>query len=342
MSAINRRRRSTAAATALVAALTAGGVLLLTACDPNGANGSDGTAGTAAPTATAQPGGAATGKPGASPAPTRTLNGTANSRLTISTGTNKVVMNGTVVDFGTVVRDLSWSPDGRKAAFIDGSGNLVVSNPDGTGKVTVARNPGGQTWSHPAWQVTGEDKVNHVEPHNNIFFAVAQGGETRLKGVSATAVNGVPEVLGLGTEPDVPPLPQTGNAWPNTGGDHGSAVYANASTGSVYIRDDYLRQQGGKIAEGSQPALAPNAEEVVFVRSVAGHDHIFTERLDGSQAKDLTPKATTDYTEPVWSPDGRTLAVRTPEGIATLPADGSKAPVLVSTYAGLPAYRAGS
>ncbi|GAA5005099.1 hypothetical protein [Kitasatospora paranensis] len=332
-----RNRRSTATAAALVAALTTGGMLLLTACNP------DGSADAAAPGSSAQPTATPTGKPSSAPAPSRTLNGTAGSRLTISTGTSKVVMNGTVVDFGTVVRDLAWSPNGRKAAFIDGTGSLVVSNADGSGKVTVAHNPGGQTWSHPAWQVTTTDNVNHVEPRNNLFFAVAQAGETKLKSVAATAVNGTPAVLGLNAEAgdNVAAVPQSGNTWPNTGGDHGTAVYAHTPSGSVYIRDDYLRQQGGKVTEGSQPALSPNSEEVVFVRSVAGHDHVFVAQLDGSTPKDLTPQAATDYTEPAWSPDGRTLAVRTPEGIATLPADGSKAPVLVSTYPGLPAYRPG-
>ncbi|MFD0330721.1 hypothetical protein ACFQZC_27295 [Streptacidiphilus monticola] len=121
-------------------------------------------------------------------------------------------------------------------------------------------------------------------------------------------------------------------------------MYANTGDGDVYIRDDYLRQQGGAMTAGSQPAVpaapaqgSPAEGEVVFVRSVGGHDHLFLER--GTSATDLTPNAATDYTEPAVSPDGRTVAARTPDGIVTLTLDGSHTPVKVSDHLGLPAYR---
>ncbi|WP_248782576.1 hypothetical protein [Kitasatospora setae] len=38
-------------------------------------------------------------------------------------------MDGGTVDFGTVVRDLAWSPDGKHAAFVDGAGNLQTADP---------------------------------------------------------------------------------------------------------------------------------------------------------------------------------------------------------------------
>jgi Tol biopolymer transport system component len=138
-------------------------------------------------------------------------------------------------------------------------------------------------------------------------------------------------------------VPQTGNVWPDAAGTYGAAVYANPGTGQVYIRDDNLRQQGSALTAGSEPALAPTQDQdIVFVRSVGGHDHLFVEHStnSGPTYRDLTPDATTDYTEPAWSPDGRTIAARTPDGIVTLPADGSHAPVRVSGYKGLPAYRA--
>ncbi|WP_371498096.1 hypothetical protein OG871_18970 [Kitasatospora sp. NBC_00374] len=300
------------------------------------------TPGSAAPSPSA-PASPSTAAPSAAATPAAAVNGTAHSALTISDGTRYVLMNGTSVDFGTAVRDLSWSPNGAKAAFIDGSGDLVVANPDGSGRVVVARNPGGQTWSHPAWQVAAADSQYQLQGKNNLFFAVSKDGVSRLKTVPATAVNGTPADLPLGnlSDPDVAPLPTTGNTWPNGGGHNGAAVYANTRTGEVFIRDDYLRQQGSAIAKGSQPAISPDGDDVVFVRSVDGHDHIFELSDHGTTSKDLTPHATTDYTEPSWSPDGRTLAVRTPNGIATLPADGSAAPAQVSGHPGLPAYRGG-
>ncbi len=252
-------------------------------------------------------------------------------------------MNGTSVDFGTAVRDLAWSPNGAKAAFVDGYGDLVTTNPDGSGRVVAARHQGGQVFSHPTWQVAPADPQYRIPAKNNLVFTVGHGSAAQLERVPANGANATPTVLSLGnySGPDSVALPQTGNVWASGGGGNsvGRMVYANSTDGNVYIRDEYLRQQGGAITPGSEPALSPDGGEVVFVRSVAGHDHLFAAHLDGKAPTDLTPKATTDYTEPAWSPDGTTLAVRTPAGIATLPADGSAAPKHISDFAGLPAYR---
>jgi hypothetical protein len=349
-------RRGTTAAIALVSAVTATG--LLTACGPvkgtttTTAAATPSAAGSASGAPTTQPTGATSGGgttgggkggSGGSGVPI-SANGTAGTGLTISNGTSQVLMNGTSVDFGVIVRDLAWSPDGRKAAFVDGSGNLDVANPDGSGRITVAHDPGGQIWSHPAWQVTPADPQYQFAPRDNLFFVVSSGGNTRLMEVAADRPNGTPRALPLSAEAGagVAPLPQTGNIWVNGGGTHGEAVYANTGDGEVYIRDDYLRQQGGATTAGSEPALVDGGQGgIVFVRSVAGHDHVFLDRLDTQteQLIDLTPHATTDYTEPAVSPDGRTVAMRTPNGIAVVPINGSAAPRLISSATGLPAYR---
>ncbi|MEU8973401.1 hypothetical protein AB0D11_29775 [Streptomyces monashensis] len=267
--------------------------------------------------------------------------GSAHGTLTVSNGTAYVLIGGHRVNFGVPVRDLAWSPDGAHAAFIDGSGNLDIARPDGSGRVVVAKNPGNQNWSHPTWQVAAKDAQNGIPAKDNLIFAARDKGVSRLKYVSAKAVHGTPRALSLNGDPGPGgALPQTGNVWPDAAGHYGTSVYSNVDTGAVYIRDDYLRQQGGKLTKGAQPALSPNEEEVVFVRSVAGHDHVLVDDLmHGNRVKDLTPHATTDYTEPAWSPDGRTLAVRTPSGTVTLPADGSGRPARATSTVGLAAYR---
>ncbi|WP_405659751.1 TolB family protein [Streptomyces sp. NBC_00079] len=262
--------------------------------------------------------------------------------LTISNGTRHVVVNGKSIDFGTAVRDLAWNPSGSKAAFIDGHGNLVVSNPDGSHRLTVAANPGGQTWSHPTWQVTAADRANQIPAKNNLTFSAKIHGSTVLEGVKATSNHGRPARISLNGDGEHN-VPQTNNTWPNVGGSYGSSVYENTHTGEVYIRDDYLRQQGGALTKGSEPALSPDNEEVVFVRSVHGHDHLFVEDFGGSTnvIKDVTPHATTDCTEPTWSPNGKTIAFRAPSGTYTITkgAHGFGSPVKVSKHTGLPAYR---
>jgi Tol biopolymer transport system component len=339
------RRRSTAAAIALTAGLTAGAALLLSACGPGdpAAGGSTPTATGGSRDGTGDPTPTATARPVTSREP---LNGTARGGLTVSDGTRYVVMNGTRVDFGTLVRDLAWSPDGRKAAFVDGDGDLAVSDPDGSGRVVVAKNPGGQTWSHPTWALRKADPADGLTALDDLLFAVRAGGTTKLYGVPVSG--GAPTVLGLNSLPgrDTTQLPQTGNTWPSAGS-NGTSVYANSDTGQVYLRDDNIRQQGSALTAGSEPAISPaltgdGGEDIVFVRSVAGHDHLVREHStnSGPVYDDLTPHATTDYTEPAFSPDGRQIAARTPDGIVELPADGSGSPVRVSGTKGLPAFRA--
>ncbi|RKE20098.1 PD40 domain-containing protein [Streptomyces sp. TLI_171] len=331
MSAHTRLRRS--AAVALVSALTTGSALLLTACDPEGESTASAT--TAAPNATAPA--TSGGSASAGPAKGGSLNKTAGTGLTVSTGTGTVLMDGRSVDFGTVVRDLAWSPDGKHAAFVDGNGNLQTADPDGSHKTLIAKAPSGVTWSHPTWQVTSKD--DYDEGRNNLIFTADDHGTLRLLGVAAKA-GSTPAVLRLGSygDEDSKPVPQTANQWPSSTGAHGTIVYANQTEGQVYIRDDYLRQQGGPVTKGSQPA-ADDQGDLVFVRSVGGHDHIFARANDEArQERDLTPDATVDYTEPVISHNGQTVAFRGPDGVYTLPAKGGK-PEKVTDTVGLPAYR---
>ncbi|MFJ9843202.1 TolB family protein [Kitasatospora sp. NPDC101155] len=343
-----RNRFGSAAAIAL---MTTVGAVLLSACGPDnsdpGSTAAPSAPGTAAP-GTASPGG---GSHSGSPAPGgKEVNGTsAANHLVISTGTKTVAMNGTTVDFGTVVRDLAWSPDGKKVVFVNGDGDLMTANPDGSGKAPLAKAPSGETWSHPTWQHADKGPSDGAVPNetdrfNNIVFASSKGGTLRLESVPAKG--GTPQVLTPsssegGSDNGIPQPPQTGNTWPSAGGKHGEIAYANTPANEVYIYDDYIRPSTGEMAKGSQPALSPDGEHIVFVRSVNGHDHLFTRSTayDQKTEKDLTPSATTDYTEPAWSPDGKTLAARTPDGVSTLPADGSAAPTQISTIKGLPSYR---
>ncbi|RAG84107.1 hypothetical protein DN069_18905 [Streptacidiphilus pinicola] len=358
-----RARRTSLAAIAVVAAVTTSGLLTACGASPSPAAG-HGTpsaststpAGSGTPTPTQSPsggtggstgggsgsGGTSGGSSGGGSGAPVSFNGTGGTMLTISNGTSKVVMNGTVVDFGVVVRDLAWSADGRRAAFIDGDGNLDTANADGSGRVVLAHNPGGQTWSHPAWQDIRNDPGYSNKPVDRIFFVAGSGSGARL--MEVPAAGGTPALLGLGQMCCTGPgLPQSGNTWVNGGGTHGTTVYENTDNGEVYIRDDYLRQQGEALTNGSEPALNPADQDagIVFVRSVGGHDHVFVEHAGSGSVSyvDITPHATTDYTEPAVSPDGRTVAVRTPDGVAVLPIDGSAAPRQISSVAGLPAYR---
>jgi hypothetical protein len=272
----------------------------------------------------------------AAPAHTSIVNGTKGNGLTISNGGPYVVMNGTVVDFHTDVRDLAWNPAGTKAVFVDGNGNLETANANGTGRVVIARHGAGQVWSHPTWETSPSTPVGYY-PGNNIIFTSATRTASTLDEVPANSVNAkVWEVTDFGSA-----------NWANAGAYLTKSVEAKGAfvfqdSGKVYIEDVYLRPQATPVAVGSEPALSPSGDEVVFVRSVAGHEHVFEETLSGnrvSSVRDLTPNATTDFTEPAFSANGATIAFRAPNGTYTVPANGGHAPVRVSTYTGLAAFR---
>ena len=129
----------------------------------------------------------------------------------------------------------------------------------------------------------------------------------------------------------------------------------NGSSADVYVRDDYLRQQGGVvIKDASEPGFVlvggsaggQGTPEVVFVRQVGAYKHVFVEPIvtstggDAGAARDLTPHATTDCTEPAISPDGKTVAFSTPSGVVSVAADGSGNPAFVTHTPGFVAFRA--
>ena len=279
-----------------------------------------------------------------------TPNAPTRASLTVSDGGSKILMNGRTVDFGTDVHDHSWSADGKQVLFIDGNGNLTVANADGTGRTVIAENPGDQKWSHPTWEAVADDTWEGGLPARaNLFFASIANDAATLWEIAPDAHDGQPHPLELSTQPDAP-IPQTGDKWPSASGQDGAAVFENDhdSTSDLWIRDQNTRVQSGLwIKSAAEPDLVAyggsSCAAVVFVRSVGGHKHVFLNSLQpNAAARDLTPKATADCTEPALSPDGKTVAFSTPSGVETEPVDGGGPPTQVTSTPGFPAFRPGS
>ena len=361
MSAPARRRRSTAAAIALTAGITASAALrpvglrsrgrrrhrhrhrgpvqrprpdlaerehgtsASTGTSTGGSGSGKGSGGSAQPVTSARPA-----------AGTTPRNGTAHNGLTISDGTRYVVMNGTRVDFGTAVRDLSWSPDGSKAAFIDGDGDLVVSNPDGSGRVVVAKNPGGQNWSHPTWQVRPARQQHRLpggQQPDLLGPPAAPRGWSKLYGVPATAPPRQP----------LRPEPRVRRGRRGAAADRQRLAERGGKSRHVRLRQPDHRRRlhprrlpapAGRRADrqGSEPALSTG-------RRRPGHRLRPLGRRPRPPLPSSTPPTTarrtrtSPRTPPPTTPSrpGRPTAGPSPpaprSGVVTLPADGSHAPV---------------
>ncbi|HEV7515566.1 MAG TPA: protein kinase, partial [Thermoanaerobaculia bacterium] len=76
----------------------------------------------------------------------------------------------------------------------------------------------------------------------------------------------------------------------------------------------------------TSPSLSPDGSTVLYVRSVGGRSHIFSQPLyRGADARDLTADSPGDDTQPSFSPDGRQIAFRSERdrgGIFLMPAQG--------------------
>jgi hypothetical protein len=193
--------------------------------------------------------------------------------------------------------------------------------------------------------------------------ASGQGAAGPLFEVPADAHEAQPEKLGIGgvAGQGGGQSPTVGNTWPAVSGRFGGGVYEhdNGTDTEVYIRDDYLRQQSwAGIKDAAEPdyvlvggsATSQGTPEVVFVRRVGGHEHVFEQNIltgtgtggSAAAARDLTPNATADCTEPALSADGKTVAYSTPTGVFTISATGSGTPAQVTGTPGFPAFRSGS
>ncbi len=229
------------------------------------------------------------------------------------------------------------SPDGRQlvfGAFVDGSGQIVVSDPDGSHRHPVATegNNGGATWSpdgrHLAFQ---SDRAGSLD----VYKMAADGSDvrrvtawpssdwgpawspdgTRIAFASDRDGPGTDVYTALADGSDVRRLTTGGGgdpawspdgtriAFDAPGPDGGTAIVSMAADGTDPRR---LTDPPGS---SSLPAWSPDGRSIAFATDRDGDLEVYVMDADGTDQRNLTrsPGITDGWFGPSWSPDGRSI-----------------------------------
>lgn len=303
----------------------------------------------------AQPGAAsATGNPAASSAPSASAASTAEAPAgqryaagtpLISDGSATVTIGGTPVRFPTTVSEASWSPDGSRIAFVDGSGNVATARPDGGSVVVLVKPDQGSKLSGPSWQggtvlyteqnsagthfvrqARAVGQADHSDNDLYIFASVSSSTVTNLDNTSNPAASVRSTVLGT----------------------HSTLAFqAPGTRGSeVWIHTADSNSRGGAnpahaVGAGSWPAVSGSGE-LAFAGANGGIDVVSAAAL--AKAYSSTPAATkvadaAGATHLTWTPDGGSIAYSTPSGIMEVAAgQAGAAPTQLSAKPGVVSF----
>lgn len=283
--------------------------------------------------------------------------GPADSALTVSDGTTRVLVDGQPLTFPTTVTDATWAPNGSRVAFVDAAGDLVSTLPDGSQPRVLAHGGPGIVISGPAWSSDGVAVAFAESVHGTtgpIKLAKADGyGTSASGGGDGTAVADDPNTTDGASysSPDAVFTPDgtdpARNIVPNY-------VYekttAGSSTPEIWsVRNFAHAAQPYKVADGAEPTVSPDGRTVAFItgdRQLAVVD--ISNPFQPSAPKVLTHLDGLQLAHPTFSPDGTKIAFETsyirmgassvPNDVEAVPAAGGS-PAVVSAHPGVPAYR---
>jgi Tol biopolymer transport system component len=185
-------------------------------------------------------------------------------------------------------RSPSWSPDGRRIAFLTGrlGGGLAVVNADGSGEARLLPDAVALNALSPDWT-----KVAFVQsPAGASELWVGALGETQTRKL-AEGIEG-----GFAWAPD-------------------SKRLAFGRANALFVVDDEGRD-ARQVAEARAwaPVWSPDGKRIAFQRVEVGQQpDLYVVNADGSGAINLTDDPGPNV-EPRWSPDGRFLAFITTDG----------------------------
>jgi Tol biopolymer transport system component len=209
----------------------------------------------------------------------------------------------------------TWSPDGSKLAFVsDRNGNrqIYIMNADGSNVRQLTDSENGAR--HPVWSPDGQ-RIAFV---SSIFTTEEVSLEVQWVNVDGTELTTVFDGEGYGGRPAWSPDGQEllfdVNPGPAGGFDLMLVNLDGSGLQTVAPADVQGGPAAGTPAWELDAAWSPDGEQIAFVSTRAGGAvNIFVVNRSGSQLQNLTMRGGANA-GPVWSPDGRWVAIKAGHG----------------------------
>ncbi|HEX6872605.1 MAG TPA: cell wall-binding repeat-containing protein [Micromonosporaceae bacterium] len=260
--------------------------------------------------------------------------------LTSSDGTTSIkVAGGSALTTSETITDATWSPDGSRALFVNGAGEIMtVRYNDGADTWWIADAVAGTTRQHPTWRGDGAGVVWSERTSSSLPWHLALTSSSYGGFVGPIS----PDDGYNYTHPDAGPGRLV--AFQRQADSSGTPTGAK----EVWLYDPDAGSTPAtrisKITDGGNPALSPDGTQVAYVLSDGTYNQIMVCEISSCSPTAVTADAA-NHDNPVWSPDSGTIAFTTgASAIAVAPADGSGAdsPTPVDGVSGKPAYRPGN